>query len=140
MVDETGMRVSFIIGSVTQLTLLNSSMLPRFPLLCRKEGTKNNYCPTLRFQDSCGIPSSSSPFARCSPRTVYPRRKDGRRAKNIVVRERNVQMIRWIIESSLRLRFLILVLAIVLAVYGFTELRKMPVDVYPEFRLLKLNR
>ena len=42
-------------------------------------------------------------------------------------------MIRWIIESSLRLRFLILVLAIVLSVYGFTELRKMPVDVYPEF-------
>ena len=42
-------------------------------------------------------------------------------------------MIRGIIESSLRLRFLILVLAIVLSVYGFTELRKMPVDVYPEF-------
>ncbi|MFZ4658434.1 MAG: efflux RND transporter permease subunit [Caldilineaceae bacterium] len=42
-------------------------------------------------------------------------------------------MIRWIIDSSLRLRFLILVLAIVLTVFGFTELRKMPVDVYPEF-------
>jgi len=42
-------------------------------------------------------------------------------------------MIRWIIESSLRLRFLVLVLAVVLAAYGFTELRKMPVDVYPEF-------
>jgi Cu/Ag efflux pump CusA len=42
-------------------------------------------------------------------------------------------MIRWIIESSLRLRFLILVIALVLVGYGFTELRKMPVDVYPEF-------
>ena len=42
-------------------------------------------------------------------------------------------MIRWIIESSLRMRFLILVLALVLAGYGFTELRKMSVDVYPEF-------
>lgn len=42
-------------------------------------------------------------------------------------------MIRWIIESSLRLRFLVIVLAVVLVGYGFTELRKMPVDVYPEF-------
>lgn len=42
-------------------------------------------------------------------------------------------MIRWIIESSLRLRFLIIVLAVVLVGYGFTELRKMPIDVYPEF-------
>lgn len=42
-------------------------------------------------------------------------------------------MIRWIIESSLRLRFLMIVIAVVLVGYGFTELRKMPVDVYPEF-------
>lgn len=42
-------------------------------------------------------------------------------------------MIRWIIESSLRLRFLVVVIAIVLVGYGFTELRTMPVDVYPEF-------
>ena len=42
-------------------------------------------------------------------------------------------MLQWIVESSLRLRFLIVVLALVLVGYGFTELRNMPVDVYPEF-------
>ena len=70
MVDETGMRVSFIIGSVTQLTLLNSSVLPRFPLLCRKEGTKKLIvAPHCVFKIHVAYPSSS-PFARCSPRTV----------------------------------------------------------------------
>jgi Cu/Ag efflux pump CusA len=42
-------------------------------------------------------------------------------------------MIRWIIESSLRLRFLVVIVAAVLVAYGISELRKMPVDVYPEF-------
>lgn len=42
-------------------------------------------------------------------------------------------MVRWIVESSLRLRFLVIVLAAVLVAYGLSELRKMPVDVYPEF-------
>lgn len=42
-------------------------------------------------------------------------------------------MIRWIIESSLRLRFLIVIVAAVLVAYGISELRTMPIDVYPEF-------
>ncbi len=42
-------------------------------------------------------------------------------------------MMRWIIESSLKLRFLIIVVAAVLIAFGVNELRKMPVDVFPEF-------
>lgn len=42
-------------------------------------------------------------------------------------------MIRWIVEASLKLRFLVVVVAAVLVAYGLTELRRMPVDVYPEF-------
>lgn len=42
-------------------------------------------------------------------------------------------MMRWIIKASMGLRFLIIVLAAVLLIYGFTQLREMPIDVYPEF-------
>lgn len=42
-------------------------------------------------------------------------------------------MIRWIVNSSLQFRFLVIVLATVLMVYGVTELRAAPVDIYPEF-------
>jgi Cu/Ag efflux pump CusA len=42
-------------------------------------------------------------------------------------------MLHWIVGTSLRLRFLVIVIAAVLVVFGITELRKMPVDVYPEF-------
>lgn len=42
-------------------------------------------------------------------------------------------MLRWMIESSLRLRFLVIILAAVLLVFGIAQLRRMPVDVYPEF-------
>ncbi|MFN8445744.1 MAG: efflux RND transporter permease subunit [Caldilineaceae bacterium] len=42
-------------------------------------------------------------------------------------------MIRWLVESSLRLRFLVVVVTLVLVAYGFSELRKMPIDIYPEF-------
>ena len=42
-------------------------------------------------------------------------------------------MFTWIIGSSLRFRFLILAGAVALLVYGANELRKMPVDVFPEF-------
>ena len=42
-------------------------------------------------------------------------------------------MMRWIISNSLRLRFLILVGAAMLIVFGTTQFRGMPVDVYPEF-------
>jgi CzcA family heavy metal efflux pump len=42
-------------------------------------------------------------------------------------------MMRWIVGSSLQLRFLIVILAAVLMVFGVAQLRNMPVDVYPEF-------
>src|SRR3712207_4590064 len=42
-------------------------------------------------------------------------------------------MMRWIVGSSLRLRHLVLIFAVVLMVYGIAQLRSMPVDIYPEF-------
>jgi len=42
-------------------------------------------------------------------------------------------MMRWIVSTSLRLRFLMLVGAAMLIVFGTTQFRGMPVDVYPEF-------
>src|SRR5262245_16133516 len=42
-------------------------------------------------------------------------------------------MMRWIVGLSMQLRFLIVILAAVLIVFGIAQLRNMPVDVYPEF-------
>ncbi len=42
-------------------------------------------------------------------------------------------MFRWIIGSSLKFRFLVLAAAAALVVFGAEQLRKMPVDVFPEF-------
>ncbi|MFM9886737.1 MAG: efflux RND transporter permease subunit [Burkholderiales bacterium] len=42
-------------------------------------------------------------------------------------------MMRWIVQTSLRLRFLMLMGAALLVVFGATQFRGMPVDVYPEF-------
>jgi CzcA family heavy metal efflux pump len=42
-------------------------------------------------------------------------------------------MIRWIINSSLQFRFLVIALAVVLITYGVSEIRGASVDVYPEF-------
>lgn len=42
-------------------------------------------------------------------------------------------MFRWIIGSSLKFRFLVLAAAAALLVFGTGQLRKMPVDVFPEF-------
>jgi CzcA family heavy metal efflux pump len=42
-------------------------------------------------------------------------------------------MFRWIIGSSLQFRFLVLGVAAVLVVFGTTQVKKMPVDVFPEF-------
>jgi CzcA family heavy metal efflux pump len=41
-------------------------------------------------------------------------------------------MIRWIVESSMKLRFLVIILAGILLILGFNQLRQMPVNVYPE--------
>lgn len=42
-------------------------------------------------------------------------------------------MFRWIIDSSLQLRFVVLGFAAALVVFGTLQLKKMPVDVFPEF-------
>ncbi len=41
-------------------------------------------------------------------------------------------MIRWIVESSMKLRFLVVILAVILLVLGFTQLRQMPINIFPE--------
>src|SRR4028119_1502797 len=42
-------------------------------------------------------------------------------------------MMRWIVGSSLRLRYLVLATAAALMFLGIARLREMPVDVFPEF-------
>ncbi len=42
-------------------------------------------------------------------------------------------MMRWIVGSSLTFRFLVLAISAALLVFGTEQLRKMPVDVFPEF-------
>lgn len=42
-------------------------------------------------------------------------------------------MIRFIVKSSLKFRFLVMALAIALMYFGIEQVRKMPVDVFPEF-------
>jgi len=42
-------------------------------------------------------------------------------------------MIRGIVKSSMRLRYLIVIVAVVLIVFGVTQLRNAPVDILPEF-------
>jgi Cu/Ag efflux pump CusA len=46
---------------------------------------------------------------------------------------REIVMMRWIVGSSLKLRLVMAALAALLMVFGFTQLRKMPVDALPEF-------
>ncbi|MGH9577182.1 MAG: efflux RND transporter permease subunit, partial [Terriglobales bacterium] len=42
-------------------------------------------------------------------------------------------MMRWIVASSLRFRFLAMAISVGLMVFGFLRLQEMPVDVFPEF-------
>lgn len=42
-------------------------------------------------------------------------------------------MFRWIIRSSLKFRYLVIALAMLMVVYGVTKLKDMPIDVFPEF-------
>ena len=42
-------------------------------------------------------------------------------------------MMRWIVASSIKLRFIVVALAAGMMLYGFTQLRNTPVDVFPEF-------
>lgn len=48
-------------------------------------------------------------------------------------------MFRWIIGSSLQFRFLVMAVGVALLVFGSQQLRKMPVDVFPEFALPKIE-
>ena len=47
--------------------------------------------------------------------------------------EQGISMFAWIIGASLRFRFLVLAIAVALLVFGGQQLRRMPVDVFPEF-------
>jgi CzcA family heavy metal efflux pump len=42
-------------------------------------------------------------------------------------------MLRWIVGSSLRFRFLVIAISAGIAYFGFAQIHKMPVDVFPEF-------
>ena len=42
-------------------------------------------------------------------------------------------MMRWIVESSMRLRYLVITIAVILLAFGLAQVREMPVDVFPEF-------
>jgi CzcA family heavy metal efflux pump len=42
-------------------------------------------------------------------------------------------MLRWIIGSSLKFRFLVIAVAVVMMYFGIVQLQRMPVDVFPEF-------
>ncbi|MGD9704172.1 MAG: efflux RND transporter permease subunit [Acidimicrobiia bacterium] len=42
-------------------------------------------------------------------------------------------MMRWIVKTSLKFRYMVVALAVTMMVFGMGQLRKMPVDVFPEF-------
>ena len=42
-------------------------------------------------------------------------------------------MMRWIVQSSLRIKYIVIALAVVMMLFGSEQLRGMPVDVFPEF-------
>ncbi len=42
-------------------------------------------------------------------------------------------MMRWIVGTSLRFRFIVISIAAAMMFFGFDRLRHMPVDVFPEF-------
>src|SRR5213083_1266525 len=42
-------------------------------------------------------------------------------------------MMRWIVGSSLKFRFLVIAIAVVMMYFGVVQLQRMPVDVFPEF-------
>ena len=42
-------------------------------------------------------------------------------------------MMRWIVGSSLKFRFLVIAIAAALMYFGTERIRSMPVDVFPEF-------
>src|SRR5256886_6143533 len=42
-------------------------------------------------------------------------------------------MMRWIVGSSLKFRFLVIAIAVVMMYFGIAQLQRMPVDVFPEF-------
>ena len=43
-------------------------------------------------------------------------------------------MTQWLIESSMKLRLVVVGAAVLLIVFGFTRLRRVPIDALPEFQ------
>ena len=48
-------------------------------------------------------------------------------------------MMRWVVNTSLRFRFLVIAVGVSLMYFGFLRLREMPVDVFPEFAPAKVE-
>ncbi|WP_114972313.1 efflux RND transporter permease subunit [Rhodoferax ferrireducens] len=48
-------------------------------------------------------------------------------------------MMRWVIGTSLRFRFLVMAIGLSLMYFGFLRLREMPIDVFPEFAPAKVE-
>ena len=48
-------------------------------------------------------------------------------------------MMRWIIGTSLKFRFLVLAIGAILMYFGFLRLRDLPIDVFPEFAPAKVE-
>ena len=48
-------------------------------------------------------------------------------------------MMRWIVNTSLRFRFLVIATGVCLMYFGFLRMREMPVDVFPEFAPAKVE-
>ena len=42
-------------------------------------------------------------------------------------------MLNWIVGSSLKFRFIVIAVAVGMMYFGYGQIRKMPVDVFPEF-------
>src|SRR5438132_3893816 len=42
-------------------------------------------------------------------------------------------MMRWIVGTSLKFRFLVIAIAVVMTYFGIAQIQRMPVDVFPEF-------
>lgn len=40
-------------------------------------------------------------------------------------------MVRWLVEISLKYRYLVVLIAVVVIIIGFIKLRHMPVDLFP---------
>src|SRR4051812_37645595 len=70
-------------------------------------------------------PLSPSGWPSCTAPSLSSKKNDSAR--------RASAMIRWMVGTSLKLRYLVLVIAAALIVYGMVQLPNTPLDVFPEF-------